>query len=101
MALSELTYRQREVYEFIRERIEAGVPPTFREIADRFGIVSPNGVAYHLKALERKGMIVRDPNLSRGIRLTKQPQRHGMPLFRSIRQDNIADFYLALADFYS
>ena len=32
---------------------EGGYPPTIREIADRFGIRSPNGVRGHLTALER------------------------------------------------
>src|SRR5204863_5423382 len=52
---SQLTERQREIYEFIRERIERrGYGPTVREIGEGFGIKSPNGVMCHLKALEKK-----------------------------------------------
>ena len=52
MAIDQLTKRQREVYEFIREKIRGrGYGPTVREIGDHFGINSPNGVMCHLKAL--------------------------------------------------
>jgi repressor LexA len=55
-----LTERQREIFSFILEVLEeGGYPPTIREIADRFGIKSPNGVRGHLKALERKGYVQR------------------------------------------
>ncbi len=52
---SQLTERQREIYDFIRERIEGrGFGPTVREIGEGFDIKSPNGVMCHLKALEKK-----------------------------------------------
>ena len=58
---SKLTKRQREVYEFIREKIRGrGYGPTVREIGKAFGISSPNGVMCHLLALEKKGMITRE-----------------------------------------
>src|SRR5262249_22882869 len=42
--LSSLTERQKEIYHFIREKIESrGYGPTVREIGDGFGIQSPNG----------------------------------------------------------
>ena len=67
-----LTERQRQVYEFIRDRIDArGFGPTVREIGSAFGIRSPNGVMCHLKALERKGLIKRENNRSRAISLTE------------------------------
>jgi repressor LexA len=56
-----LTKRQEEVYCLIREKIrERGYGPTVREIAAHFDIRSPNGVVCHLKALEKKGLIVRE-----------------------------------------
>jgi len=77
-----LTKRQREVYELIREKIRArGYGPTVREIGDHFAIRSPNGVVCHLKALERKGLIHREPNMSRAIQLaTESAHTGGMPL---------------------
>lgn len=62
-----LTKRQAAILAFIRARISAGLPPTFREIGEQFGITSPNGVTCHVRALEKKGRIVRDKRLSRAI----------------------------------
>lgn len=68
--LDQLTQRQREVYEFIREKIrQRGYGPTVREIGTRFKISSPNGVMCHLKALEKKGVISRERYMSRAIML--------------------------------
>lgn len=78
----QLTERQREVYDFIREKIKGrGYGPTVREIGEQFGISSPNGVMCHLKALEKKGLIVREPNMSRAIQLAVEPEEErGLPL---------------------
>ncbi len=67
-----LTARQQEIYEFIREAVEArGMPPTLREIGMRFQIRSTNGVEKHLRALEAAGLISRRRSASRGIGLTQ------------------------------
>ena len=71
-----LTARQREIYEFLRDKIiNRGYGPTVREIGAHFSIRSPNGVMCHLKALERKGMIRRESNMSRAIQLAEHPAR--------------------------
>src|SRR5579884_3848478 len=67
---SVLTDRQREIYDFIREKIESrGYGPTVREIGLAFDIKSPNGVMCHLKALEKKGLIKREGRSARAIQL--------------------------------
>ena len=67
---SHLTSRQREIYEFIREKIESrGYGPTVREIGEAFGIQSPNGVMCHLNALVKKGLILRKGRSARAIQL--------------------------------
>jgi repressor LexA len=69
----ELTARQREILDFIRETIEGkGFPPTIREIGEKFKITSTNGVRAILSALSRKGYIRRKPLVSRGIELAKK-----------------------------
>jgi len=80
--LDRLTNRQREVYEFIRDKIRSrGYGPTVREIGLQFNISSPNGVMCHLKALEKKGLISREPNMSRAIMLATEPaEERGLPL---------------------
>ncbi len=77
-----VTKRQRAVYEFIRDKIRGrGYGPTVREIGSHFKISSPNGVVCHLKALEKKGLITREPNLSRAIQLAAEPiELRGLPL---------------------
>src|SRR5262245_46736184 len=67
---STLTERQREIYDFIKEKIESrGYGPTVREIGNAFKIKSPNGVMCHLKALEKKGLIKREGFSARAIQL--------------------------------
>jgi len=72
--LDSLTPRQREIYNFIRSKIQGrGYGPTVREIGLHFQIKSPNGVMCHLKALQKKGLIHREPNMSRAIQLLEDP----------------------------
>ena len=73
-----LTPRQREIYNFIRSKIHGrGYGPTVREIGLQFHIKSPNGVMCHLKALQKKGMIHREPNMSRAIQLLEDSATAG------------------------
>jgi repressor LexA len=63
-----LTDRQLEVLQFVARQIEeCGYPPTIREIGEALDIRSTNGVNDHLKALERKGYLTRDPVKSRAL----------------------------------
>jgi repressor LexA len=98
-----LTARQKMIYDFIKEKIvNRGYGPTVREIGNEFDIRSPNGVMCHLKALERKGLITREPHMSRAIQLTEEPQkRMAMPLagqiaagspILAVQQDERIDF---------
>jgi repressor LexA len=65
----ELTDRQKQVLTFIQESIrQRGYPPTLREIGERMGIRSTNGVNDHLKALEKKGYLAREDLKSRALR---------------------------------
>jgi repressor LexA len=99
----QLTDRQKDVYEFVRDEIRnRGYGPTVREIGDHFHISSPNGVMCHLKALEKKGLITREPNMSRAIQLAMEPiEERGLPLagriaagmlHEAIEQDERVDF---------
>src|SRR6266849_2947546 len=78
---SQLTARQREIYDFIRSKIEGrGYGPTVREIGQGFDIKSPNGVMCHLKALEKKGLIKREGFSARAIMLVdRRPHSVGLP----------------------
>lgn len=83
-----LTARQREALEYIRRCVrKRGYGPTVREIGDQMGINSPNGVVGHLIALERKGFIHREANLSRSIMLVERGEKPvtGLSIMASIR----------------
>ena len=80
---SELTTRQKKIFNYIRRHIDrSGYGPTVREIADEFDIASPNGVVCHLDALVHKGFIVRTARKSRSIELSPeyQEEHRGLPL---------------------
>jgi len=83
---SQLTERQREIYDFIREKIEIrGYGPTVREIGLAFDIKSPNGVMCHLKALEKKGLIKREGFSARAIQLIDvRLHESGLPLLGQV-----------------
>ena len=93
MLLNQLTPRQKEVFEFIRDLIDnRGYGPTVREIGEYFEIASPNGVMCHLKALEKKGLITREPNMSRAIQLTDEAQAdRGLPLVGQIAAGSLTE----------
>ncbi len=66
------TDRQRQVYDFIRAYVlHHGVAPKLREIGAHLGIRSRGTVHRHLRALESAGLIVIEPDRSRGIRLKR------------------------------
>ena len=64
-----LSGRQAQVYAIIRARLDANeAPPTLRELGERYGVTAVTMLG-HVKALERKGMIVRHGPRNRNIRL--------------------------------
>lgn len=75
MFRSELTRRQREIYEFICTYTnEHGYPPSVREIGKAVGLASPSTVHMHLKALQERGYIKRDSKKPRTIEVTDEVQ---------------------------
>ena len=78
----DLTPRQQEILDFIRNNLEVfNVPPTRAEIAGAFGFASPNAAEDHLRALAKKGAITLEPGSARGIRLVEQL---GLPLIGTV-----------------
>jgi repressor LexA len=80
--MRELTPRQQQVLELVRDFIEErGMPPTRAEIARALGFRSANAAEEHLRALERKGVLNLYPGTSRGIRLRDSLRNQmGLPL---------------------
>jgi repressor LexA len=80
--LPTLTSRQKEIYDFLLKTIrEKGYAPSIPEIGKQFKIASTNGVADHLKALEKKGYIRRI-----GKRAIEVLTALGRPALNSVRQ---------------
>ena len=75
--MRELTSRQQEVLSFMRSfQARHGVPPTVREIGERFRI-TPRAAFDHLRALERKGELQRRPSVGRTSRALTLPGAAG------------------------
>ncbi|MCL4805558.1 MAG: transcriptional repressor LexA [Anaerolineae bacterium] len=71
MSEKPLSKRQQNILYFTRGYMdEHGRPPTIREIGKAVGINSTSVVNYNLGKLEEKGYLDRDPDVSRGLRLT-------------------------------
>ena len=65
-----LTRRQRQLYEFIGNFVQAhGYSPSFEEIREGMGLNSLATVHKHVTNLEKKGLLHRDANRSRSIDL--------------------------------
>lgn len=65
-----LSRRQEQILFFIRESVESrGFPPSIREIGEAVGLSSSSTVHAHLRSLETKGYLKRNPSKPRSIEL--------------------------------
>lgn len=64
--------KQSEIYEFLKNYTEnKGYPPSVREICEAVDLKSTSTVHGHLKRLEKKGFIKRDPTKPRALEITE------------------------------
>jgi SOS regulatory protein LexA len=64
--------KQSEIYEFLKSYTEnKGYPPSVREICEAVSLRSTSTVHGHLKRLEKKGMIKRDPSKPRALEIAE------------------------------
>lgn len=72
MSEKPLSDRQQNILNYIEEYVEGhGRPPTIREIGTAVNISSTSVVNYNLTKLKEKGLLERDADVSRGLRLTE------------------------------
>lgn len=65
-----LSPRQRQILEFIRDHTDRlGFPPSIREIGEGVGLSSSSTVHSHLRTLETRGYIERNPHNPRSMRV--------------------------------
>lgn len=63
--------KQLEIYEFLKiHTANKGYPPSVREICDAVNLKSTSTVHGHLKRLEKKGLLKRDPTKPRALEIT-------------------------------
>ena len=77
--------KQRKVFEYLKDKISTGVPPTVREICRACNVPSTSTVQHLLDVLDEKGYISRDPMHKRSIRLVGQTDNlHHVPLLGTV-----------------
>ena len=73
MAKKALSERKKNILAYIQEYVaEFGRPPTIREIGGAVNISSTSVVNYNLTKLKERGLLERDSDVSRGLRLTEK-----------------------------
>lgn len=68
--MRKVTENEKMVFEFIKDRIEEGYPPTVREICAEFGFKSTSTSHRYINNLTAKGLLEKGNNQNRAIRLT-------------------------------
>lgn len=68
--MRQVSEKQNEIYEFLKTYTDnKGYPPSVREICEAVGLKSTSSVHGHLKRLESKGLIKRDPTKPRALEI--------------------------------
>lgn len=68
--MREVSEKQNEIYEFLKTYTDnKGYPPSVREICEAVGLKSTSSVHGHLKRLESRGLIKRDPTKPRALEI--------------------------------
>ena len=75
-----LTKSQKKVYDYLKSRVQEGLPPTVREICQATGLKSTSSVHAHLKTLEREGYISREAGLNRAIHIVGEQKTTQVPI---------------------
>ena len=70
--MADVKDKQSEIYKFLKTYTEnKGYPPSVREICEAVSLRSTSTVHGHLKRLEKKGMIKRDPSKPRALEIAE------------------------------
>src|SRR4051812_31216130 len=82
MALSE---KQSRILSYIEQEIaRTGRPPTFRDIASFCGYDAVGTVQDHVRALIRKGFLVKEEGVARGLRLAHHAGTIEVPILGTV-----------------
>ena len=75
-----LSKSQQKILDYLKKCSENGRVPSVREICDYTGLSSTSTVHHHLKALEEKGLIVREHGVNRCIQITGEEKSVNVPV---------------------
>lgn len=68
------TPRAMEIYEwFFDYTMKNGFQPTYREAMSKFGIISPDGLTFHMQRWAKAGYIKKEFYKNRALKLLKIP----------------------------
>lgn len=65
-----ITDNERRVFDFIKQRVEEGYPPTVREICAQFGFKSTSTAHRYINSLTEKGFLEKGSKQNRALKLT-------------------------------
>ena len=80
----ELSKNAERVLNYLRERDDDGIPPSFRDICRDLGIKSTSSVYRYLAELEEKGFVQKSQGLNRSIRLANSGSVNRVPLVGAV-----------------
>ena len=78
--MQNLKPNQQKVFDFLKQRAQNGLPPTVREICKQTGIKSTSTVFAILSNLEKMGLIEKDGNSSRAIKIAGASSQVQVPI---------------------
>ncbi len=83
-----LTARQQEILDFLQSvHRQSGIMPSTREIQEHFGFASQTAAVSHLRALEKKGAIIKRDRKARSLQLADAADREpivDVPIYGAI-----------------
>ncbi|MEM7600352.1 MAG: transcriptional repressor LexA [Verrucomicrobiota bacterium] len=83
-----LTARQQEILDYLQSvHRQSGIMPSTREIQEHFGFASQTAAVSHLRALEKKGAIVKKDRKARSLQLADAADREpivDVPIYGAI-----------------
>lgn len=92
-----LSSRQEQILVYIKTSlVERGFPPSIREIGLQVDLSSSSTVHSHLKTIENKGYIKRDPSKPRSIQLLDAPPGRENPVVTYHK--SVVDFVCGMRD---
>lgn len=83
-----LSKSQQKIFDYLKNSSLEGRVPSVREICDGVGLSSTSTVHHHLKALEEKGLIVREHGVNRCIQIAGEEKSASVPVLGKVAAGN-------------